>query len=126
MSDFFGGVTWRTARKNHRCSTCHRVIDVGEKYRHQNGNYDGRWYTFAMCQHCEAIWSLYRPEDYDGNISEEGFDNWAMEGSSEEDPGLPHETQLRHRVQYRKGWRRDDGALFPRPTPTESEKETKA
>lgn len=118
MSDFYGSWEQRAARKSHRCCTCFRVIDPGESYRTQRNHYDGRWYTFAMCEHCTAIWNLYRPEDWDtGGMSEDSWDTWMQEGSpwKATDPDETVWRELRHRVQCRRRWRNLAGDLYPIP-----------
>lgn len=44
----------RTARKEHKCYECLRVIDVGERYRYTSGKYDGMVQEYKVCAHCEA------------------------------------------------------------------------
>ena len=117
MSDFQTPAATRKARQPHACATCSREIRPGESYRHQTGVWDGRWYLFDQCAHCQAIWAIYRPSSYESMISEEGYLDWAEEGSTawgRDD--LADIRELRYRVQYRMGWRSKAGKLFPIPT----------
>jgi hypothetical protein len=109
VSDFYAG--WETvrARKAHTCSTCRRRIDAGERYEVGRSLVDGTWHTYRQCAHCSAVWSLYRPEDDEGCVSPWGYDNWCGWGARDV-------TELRHMAQWRRGWRRNDGVLYPFPT----------
>ena len=109
MSDYFGTRDHRTARKAHRCSTCRRAIDSGERYATSFCVWDGMAYRWKWCAHCEAVWSIWNPEDFDGMISEEGYESWA-EGDTRD------LYELRNMVYYRQKWRRKDGVLHPIPT----------
>jgi hypothetical protein len=109
MSDFYADPMTRTARVEHTCQTCFRRIDPGERYRYQTGVFDGCWYTFRQCSHCEAIWLLYRPEDDEGLVSEGGYDAWQCDRAGDV-------TEARHIAQFRRHWRRMDGDLYPMPT----------
>ena len=108
MSDYYGSQEHRTARKEHSCSTCRRRIDPGESYATSFQVHDGDAYRWKWCQHCEAVWIIWRPEDFDGMISESGYDDWA--GDHAEDG-----YELRNMVYYRQQWRRKDGTLYPAP-----------
>ncbi len=48
----------RTARKQHRCHECYRLITPGESYTYLTGLIDGHWHTNRCCEHCEAagVW----------------------------------------------------------------------
>ena len=43
-----------TARKEHKCCECYRVIGVGEKYNYQAGTGDAGFEVFKTCSHCLA------------------------------------------------------------------------
>src|SRR5258706_14864271 len=45
----------RVARKPHRCSSCRRVIYVGEKYLVHFSVYEGDWSSEKMCGLCDEI-----------------------------------------------------------------------
>jgi len=46
----------RTARKEWRCTECHRRIRRGEPYEYATGKLCGstRWDVYALCRHCDA------------------------------------------------------------------------
>lgn len=46
--------TYRTARKDHRCGECHRVIKKGEEYLYEVLVYDGIG-SYKTCSHCEIV-----------------------------------------------------------------------
>lgn len=109
MSDFYALPESRKARKEHTCHTCFRRIDPGEQYTTQFTIYDGNPHRFKQCGHCVAVWNIWRPEDIDGLISEDGYDGWA--GDSARDV-----AELRAMVYFLRRWRRKDGGLYPIPT----------
>lgn len=49
--------TWTKpkARTKHCCEMCARVIQPGEDYSRGRGVYDGRWWTSAVCFHCDQL-----------------------------------------------------------------------
>lgn len=50
---------WRTARKEHRCCECRRVIQPGDRYEHSSGVWDGSPDSYATCERCERIRSAH-------------------------------------------------------------------
>ena len=110
MSDFFGRTDTHKARKSHKCQTCFRIIDPGETYESQFVVWDGRAQRFKQCAHCLAVWSIWRPENSDGYISEDGYDCWASDADARD------VAELRAMVHFRQKWRRKDGALHPVPS----------
>ena len=44
-----------TARKQHKCCECHRVINPKEKYEKIAGMWDGRFDTYKTCSDCTEI-----------------------------------------------------------------------
>ena len=44
-----------TARKQHKCHECRRVIEVGEKYNLEVTLYDGEISTYKTCLDCMSI-----------------------------------------------------------------------
>lgn len=50
----------RTARKVHECRECRRMIERGESYHYATGLFDGQWFTFHVCRHCDAAGSWMR------------------------------------------------------------------
>ncbi|MFF2822642.1 hypothetical protein ACFVRV_06265 [Arthrobacter koreensis] len=108
-SEYYGSQDHRKARKAHQCSTCRRRIDPGETYATSFTVWDGMAYRWKWCAHCEAVWSIWCPEDFDGMISEDGYDSWASDHARDL-------QELRNMVYYRQQWRRQDGNLHPIPT----------
>ena len=45
----------RTARKEHKCGECSRIILPGEKYEHVWGVWEGRGETHRTCSRCLAL-----------------------------------------------------------------------
>ncbi len=99
-----------TARKAHRCDLCDRAIEPGESYRRCWIIGDDGPYTFKECAHCSACVTLSTVTEtahyYGEGYSSDDFANW--------EPGTVWEARLR--AQWRRKWRRRDGALFPVPT----------
>lgn len=110
MSDFYGEPSYPRARRPHECDTCQRTIDPGEKYRSQFGVFDGSGYTFKQCAHCEKVWSIWEPQDMDGQISQGGYDDWQVNAYA------TSLAELRAIVCFRRQWRRKDGSLYSLPT----------
>lgn len=108
MSDFFASPETRKARKPHTCHTCFRRIDPGEHYTSQFTIYNDNPHRFKQCAHCVAAWNIWRPEDSDGLISEDGYDCWAGDYARDL-------NELRNMVYFRQQWRRKDGTLHPVP-----------
>ena len=48
--------THPTARKDHMCCECGRVIEPGEIYKRVDGKWGGMFGTYATCADCEAAW----------------------------------------------------------------------
>lgn len=111
MSDFYASPETRKARKSHKCHTCFRIIDPGEQYSTQFTIYDGNPHRFQQCGHCVAVWNIWRPEDSDGLISEDGYDGWVGDAARDV-------AELRAMVHFHQRWRRKDGQLHPIPTHT--------
>lgn len=44
-----------TARKQHKCHECYRVIEPGEKYETASGVYDGSFYHHKTCSDCLSL-----------------------------------------------------------------------
>jgi hypothetical protein len=51
----FVDVSFRKARKAHKCSECGRRIEVGEKYEHYWGKYGGECSAIDTCAQCAEI-----------------------------------------------------------------------
>lgn len=95
-----------TARKEHWCQLCGRIIRLGETYHRQRNIGDDGPYVFKNCRHCEAILPLI---DYDPGFgyTEDDYSQWEPTTLAE----------LRWKVQLNRKWTRRDGALYPVPEP---------
>ena len=55
-------VTDPTARKEHRCDSCDRTINPGERYHRWSGLTEWGFSTFKQCWHCYrlvvALWAI--------------------------------------------------------------------
>lgn len=102
MRDFFGQRTYPVARKEHKCSTCYRVIGAGEVYSRQFCVFDGNSYAWKQCRHCEAMIPYI---DYDETFSDGDYSQWEPRNLME----------LRVRVHLNKRWRNSVGELYPIP-----------
>lgn len=102
--------TQPTARREHECSCCGRVIEKGEKYLRQDNIFEDRRYAYKACAHCSA--AMERALDlctpWDEGITYESIEATLFDY---------HESvaDLRMLVQLRRRWRRSDGTLFPVP-----------
>jgi len=52
MSDFYNDSVIRTARKDHKCTYCAELINKGDTYTYQKGNYEGSWFESKMHHEC--------------------------------------------------------------------------
>ena len=50
-----GEVIERKARKVHDCYECNIVIDKGDIYSCIKGRWEGKWYTFHICNNCMKL-----------------------------------------------------------------------
>ena len=67
--------TTLTARKEHRCELCNRIIHKGQKYRRQFiRDYSGEVWSFKGHEECCELTSIIDFSDY-----YEGVDNYAFE-----------------------------------------------
>ena len=97
------------ARKTHQCLLCFRTIQPGEKYQRQRSIGDDGPYTFTACAHCDALATLI---DVWGRCDQDG--GYTAEDIAETEPQSIEEA--RWLVQWRRKWRRRDGALYEIPT----------
>lgn len=51
----FYEAAYHTARKEHICGECRRVIAKGSRYEYASGKFDGDFFAFKTCLDCEAI-----------------------------------------------------------------------
>lgn len=54
----------QTARKEHHCCECHRVISPGEEYEYVSGIWDSEAETYKTCLDCKSLRDTF-------------FDSWA-------------------------------------------------
>ena len=104
----------RSARKEHMCSLCMRTIEPGEPYRRQRNVYYGEAFTYRGCAHCDALVRA---------LMETG-DDWFDDGEGYTRADIaeyqPRSVAIaRLLVQWRRKWRRRDGALYPVPGSSE-------
>jgi hypothetical protein len=59
-----------TARKQHKCCECRRVIERGETYRKESALYDGSVTTYKTCIDCSSIRDAFVCSWYWGEILE--------------------------------------------------------
>jgi len=64
---------FRTARKEHRCDLCQRLIAKGDIYLYQT-IVDGDIYNFKMCQWCYNLIEMY-PEFRDVELDQGTFED---------------------------------------------------
>lgn len=99
------------ANRRHACSSCNRVIDIGEKYQSDVIVYDGSRYTYKSCEQCSVIASWF----------------WNSEHSDSWDDGLDLGEWLNHvkgdsltlariSVYFHRQWRRNDGTFVDATT----------
>lgn len=46
---------WKTARKEHVCVECEKIIKIGEYYCRATRMFDGRWYHENNCEKCQDL-----------------------------------------------------------------------
>jgi len=97
-----------TAKKQHQCDSCLRVIEVGETYQRQRGIADDP-YVWKCCAHCRAFYDWVWHVDRDAFDPDYGLDlrEWldcGMRAADFEDG-------------FRAGWRDSCGGLLPVPAP---------
>lgn len=96
------------ARKEHQCSSCYRVIRIGEVYERQDNVFDGDRYSYLMCEHCRALVDRVTdlvPDDW----YEDGFsDDTISEGMREYAETL---ADLRLYAWFLRRWMRADGTV---------------
>ena len=105
----------RTARKEHHCSSCARIIRKGERYRASCNITDDGPYTWKECAHCQPLCQFLLHAlnwcDDDGYYPLEQIPEW-------EPRTIAH---ARLRVMFMRRWTRHDGTLYPVPALTTEE-----
>lgn len=104
---------WRiltpVAQKSHQCEMCLRTIDPGERYLRGSGLYDGHWFGWAECRHCQVfrdLADLYDP------CGDDGYDRCCYT-DAEFSPGS---VEAEWQGQFLAKWRDATGELVPVPT----------
>lgn len=102
---------WRTARKDHKCGECARVIPKGELYLVERWVYDGSATTHKTCRHCHRVRAWLGNE----------CGGWIY-GSVREDI-LEHVHEGYYGVSVKmmaigmqRKWQREDGRMWPLPS----------
>ena len=96
------------ARKAHICCMCSRTIDPGETYRRARAVGDDGPYVFKECMHCRLLIKLHGDE-----FVWDWYEGYCDEDVREWEPATV--ATMRLKVQFRRRWRRRDGALYPLP-----------
>ena len=117
---FYG---WRTARIEHECEECRRIIEPGERYLLQQDALDGTVTQMKMCRHCRGVISLYGrltgcPQNwYWGSVLSMYEDDSGMiaDGLMHDLPAGGRVTLLRAKIGSQRRWRSDDGELVEVP-----------
>jgi hypothetical protein len=102
-----------TARKDHKCQECGRLIQVGERYSRERGKFDGRMFTHKTCAHCLVAveWMNDTCGGYVyGEVEEELREHW------HEDTTYRRRELARLIWGMGRFWRTRRGALMPIPT----------
>lgn len=55
----------RTARREHKCCECRRIIKIREKYHLFKGCWEGKWAEFKTCLECDDLRHELREFYYD-------------------------------------------------------------
>ena len=101
----------RTARKQHTCCECRRIIQPKEKYQHISGRWDSMVASYKTCQHCLVVqkWLVKECNGYViQGLREEIFEH------AEQYSSLP---LARYCVGMRRKWQsfKDPNQLMPLP-----------
>lgn len=52
-----------TAKKQHKCMECRRMIEPGEKYLLENYVWEGKFSSHKTCTHCQVVREFILQED---------------------------------------------------------------
>lgn len=98
-----------TARKQHKCGECNRVIEVGEIYRYEAFIGDG-FDTHKTCRHCSPIRNIAMDIDSEGMFFYGMIQEQLWESSAVDDPS---EWKVRLAIAgMRRKWKRKDGKMW--------------
>ena len=78
MLEFFNQ-SYRTARKEHKCSLCDGVIYIGEKYSRYAGKYDGQMFDHKHHLLCLEIINQYCLWAEDNEYTNDEVIEWLQE-----------------------------------------------
>lgn len=101
---------YRTARKQHTCAECGRVILAGERYRYESFIDDSGFTTHKFCGHCDVIRQWLNDEcgGFVYTMLAEDIRDHASEGTY----GF---GVLRLAAGIKRHWARKDGRMWPMP-----------
>ncbi|AYR01590.1 hypothetical protein PP639_gp090 [Arthrobacter phage Seahorse] len=121
MSSDFAATKAVTARKQHDCDECGRIITPGETYDRTAGSWEGGFFTNVACVHCAALRRRVNRVD-DGYFESYygGLSWWVGEVGwhPAEIPGPNWEARLalyRMARHFKDRWRDHSGNLRPTP-----------
>lgn len=98
--------TKRTARKEHRCSCCHKTITPGEEYYVHFSVFEGKATTGKICLACFADRAAFGAA-HDGMISDPGY-FWVMlldciaDGDPDDSRWLPMRDRIKRQRELAK------------------------
>lgn len=98
-----------TARKQHKCCECNRIIEVGEKYRYEAFIGDD-FCIHKTCRHCSPVRILAMDIDSEGMFFYGMIQEQLCDSSLADDP-----AQWRVRLAIagmRRKWKRKDGKMW--------------
>lgn len=98
------------ARKEHKCSECHRSIMPGEKYLAERFVFEGSASSLKVCRHCQVVRDWLTKEC--GGYVYEGLAEDIHE-HAQESYGIGVKMLA---VGIWKKWQRKDGKLWPIPS----------
>lgn len=67
------------AKKEHKCDLCGNVINVGEKYEHGSGKYDGEFYDSKHHLNCVELIRRYCRYHDDDMYTEDAVFDWVYD-----------------------------------------------
>jgi len=95
----------RTARKEHKCCECRRVIEPGSKYQYSSGIWDGSAHDFKQCINCSLVSNAAAAVSDEDELPEFGalsewLGNYFHQGYSREQSirGISRDLKLREEL----------------------------
>lgn len=98
-----------TAKKEHTCNECRRVINAGEHYMVERFIHEGEAHTHKTCRHCERVRQWLNDECGGflyGDIEED------IREHADEGYGLAVKMMA---IGMERNWKRRDGRMWPLP-----------